>query len=275
MREIDQLYLNLCNALYTSGEKVGNTLELNNIKITLNDIEENIVGIRNLSASYLFGEWLWYFTARNNVRFISKFGPMWEKLSDDGFASNSAYGYIMMEKFGFDQIEKIIELLKFDPNSRRAVININTPNKNVIETKDEPCTIALQFRIRNNKLYCTAMMRSNDIWLGLPYDVAFFTELQKFIADALGVGYGSYTHFDVSLHVYERDIPKIQNVVFHGFKEKIIRFDRNKFHKYCHSMADCIGSLCCQDYDSNVIRKITLNIAKELFDYREEEVNEN
>lgn len=275
MREIDQIYLNLCKDLCTEGEKVGNTRELSNVIITLNNIKENIVGIRNISAAYLFGEWLWYFTARNNTKFISKFGPMWEKLSDDGITSNSAYGYIMMAKFGFDQISKIIELLKADPNSRRAVININTPNEKVIETKDEPCTIALQFRIRNNKLYCTAMMRSNDIWFGLPYDIAFFTELQMFIADALGVGYGSYTHFDVSLHMYEKDIPKIQNIIFYGFKEKLITFDRNKFHRYCHSAADCIGSLCCQDYDADIIRRITLNVAKELFDYKEEEVNED
>ncbi len=275
MREIDQIYLNLCKDLYTEGKKVGNTRELSNVTITLNNIEENVVGIRNISASYLFGEWLWYFTARNNTKFISKFGSMWEKLSDDGITNNSAYGYIMMQKFGFDQIAKVIELLKADPNSRRAVINLNTPNQRVIETKDEPCTIALQFRIRNNKLYCTTMMRSNDIWFGLPYDIAFFTELQMFIADALGIEYGSYTHFDVSLHVYEKDIPKIQNIVFYRFKEKIITFDRKKFHKYCHSMADCIGSLCCQDYDADIIRRITLNVAKELFDYKEEEINED
>lgn len=275
MKEIDQIYLNLCKKLYTEGEKVGNTLELNNVQITLNNIEENIVGIRNLSASYLFGEWLWYFTARNDVNFISKFGSAWKKLTDDGVTNNSAYGYIMMKKFGFDQIGKIIDLLRADPNSRRAVINLNTPNEDVISTKDEPCTIALQFRIRNGKLYCTTMMRSNDIWLGLPYDIAFFTELQMFIADALGVKYGTYTHFDVSLHVYERDIPKIQNIVFYGFKEKIISFDRKKFHKYCRSTADCIDSLCRMDYEPEAIRKITLSIAKEIFDYKEKEVDEN
>lgn len=275
MREIDQIYLNLCKELYTEGEDVGNTLELSNVQITLHNIEENIVGIRNLSASYLLGEWLWYFTARNDMKFISKFGSAWEKLTDDGITNNSAYGYIMMKKFGFDQIEKVIDLLRADPNSRRAVINLNTPNEDVISTKDEPCTIALQFRIRNERLYCTTMMRSNDIWLGLPYDIAFFTELQMFIADVLGVKYGTYTHFDVSLHVYDRDIPKIQDIVFHKFKEKIINFNRKKFHKYCRPTADCIDSLCRMGYDSTTIKKITMSIAKEIFDYKEEEINED
>ena len=85
-----------------------------------------------------------------------------------------------------------------DPNTRRAVVNINVPNVNVIETKDEPCTIALQFLNRDGKLHCTAIMRSNDIWFGTPYDWAFFIELQKVIADKLGLGYGTYTHFATS-----------------------------------------------------------------------------
>lgn len=269
MREIDQIYLNLCKELYIDGEKVGNTVEISNKKITLKNIKENVVGIRNLSASYLFGEWLWYFTGRNDVDFISKFGSMWKNLSDDGKTNNSAYGYIMMKKFGFDQIEKIIELLKSDPNSRRAVININIPNEKVIETKDEPCTIALQFRIRNNKLYCTAMMRSNDIWFGFPYDVAFFTELQMYVADRLGVDYGEYTHFAVSLHLYEKDIDKIKDVIFNR-KEKIISYNREKFHEVKYSMANCVSSLC-QNYNPETVKKATLSIAKELFDYKEEE----
>lgn len=52
---------------------------------------------------------------------------MWNKLSDDGITANSAYGYILQKKHGFNQIEKIIELLKVDPYSRRAVMNINVP----------------------------------------------------------------------------------------------------------------------------------------------------
>lgn len=235
MREIDEIYWNICNHLICAGAPVGNTLELNNFCVTLRDINENIVSIRDISPCYLLGEWLWYFTARNDVKFISIFGKMWERLTDDGVTNNSAYGYIMKKKFGFDQIEKIIELLSKDPNSRRAVININTPNERVIETKDEPCTIGLQFLIRNNKLYCTAIMRSNDVYLGFPYDVAFFTELQKYIADRLGVGYGDYTHFATSLHVYARDLEKLV-AIRNKPESKRFTINRKNFHE-CKDMA--------------------------------------
>lgn len=209
---IDEIYNTVCTDL-VKATKVGDTRELLNVKLVLTDISNNIVSVRGISPSYLCGELLWYFNGMRSTEFISRFSKFWERISDDGKTSNSAYGYIMQSKFKFNQVEKVIELLKKDPTSRRAVININTPNKDVIETKDEPCTIALQFMIRKGNLDCTAMMRSNDIWFGTPYDIAFFTELQKYIAQRLDVGYGYYTHFATSMHLYDKDYDKVQNML--------------------------------------------------------------
>lgn len=278
MNELDSIYLGLCKKLLNSPHAntaedldnkpdatSGNTREMNNVKIVLNDITENIVSVRGISPSYLFGEWLWYFTGRNDVKFISAFGKIWEQMSDDGVTNNSAYGYIMQKKFGFDQVEKVIQLLTVDPSSRRAVININTPNPRMIDTKDEPCTIALQFLIRNGKLHCTTMMRSNDVWLGFPYDVAFFTELQKYIADRLEVGYGSYTHFVVSLHLYDRHYEAVQKVVDHPISKPVV-FDRKLFHKKKEFVIEMVDFAI--DRGSTNVKEITLELAKDYFDYR-------
>lgn len=232
---IDEIYASLVNELFLNGKKVGDTKELTNVEITLTDIENNIVSIRDISPSYLLGELTWYFVGDNSLSFISQFSSFWNRLSDDGETCNSAYGYLMQEGYGFNQIDKVVEILKADPNSRRAKININVPNPNVDTTKDEPCTIALQFLIRDGKLHCTAIMRSNDIWFGFPYDVAFFTELQKYIADELGVEYGEYTHFAVSLHTYDRDRKKLVDVVTKQ-ESKPIKFNRKLFHKYLYTL---------------------------------------
>ena len=209
---IDNIYEKLARKLLTAGN-VNGTTELTNVQFTLTNLDNNIVSIRGISPSYLCGELLWYFMGMNNLEFIARFSKFWTHISDDGKTSNSAYGYIMANKFGFNQVEKVIEQLTADPFSRRAVINLNTPNEHMIETKDEPCTIALQFMIRDGRLDCTAIMRSNDIWFGTPYDVAFFTELQKYIAKRLGVKYGWYTHFATSLHAYGRDLDKLQSML--------------------------------------------------------------
>lgn len=219
--DIDKIYLALCKDLLHA-PICGDTRELNNVKIVLKDISDPVVSVRGISPSYLFGELLWYFNGDDSLEFISNFSSFWKNISDDGLTCNSAYGWRIKNMCSFDQIEKVIELLTKDPNSRRAKININTPNRDVIETKDEPCTMSLHFMIRKGGLDCTAIMRSNDIWFGFPYDVAFFTTLQKYIAKRLGIGYGWYTHFAVSLHMYDRDSEKIAAIVDDPISKPIV-----------------------------------------------------
>ena len=52
----------------------------------------------------------------------------------------------------------------------------------------------------------TTYMRSNDIWMGFPYDVFQFTAMQILLSMQLGVELGTYTHISGSLHLYERDL---------------------------------------------------------------------
>lgn len=214
--EINILYRNICKDLIENGEHVNGTKEINNYTFTLKNIKNNIVTLqsRDISLTYCAAEMLWYWTGRNDTEFIGKFASMWNRITDDGKTNNSAYGYLLQYKHGFNQIEKVIELLQKDPNSRRAFININLPNKNVIETKDEMCTIGLQFYIRDGKLNCTGIMRSNDIYFGLTYDIVYFTYLQSYIAKRLNIECGTYTHFATSMHYYDRDEDKIEAIAY-------------------------------------------------------------
>lgn len=206
---MDDIYRGICFDLMQAPQVRG-TKELNGYSFTLTNLDNNVINVRNISKSYICGELLWYALGRNDVGFINKFAGLWGRISDDGVTSYSAYGDIVFSRHGFNQVEKIIQLLCSDPTSRRAVINFNVPNKRVIETKDEICTIALQFLIRDGMLNCYGIMRSNDVWFGLPYDTIFFTELTKYIAKRVGVPYGTYTHTVVSLHAYERNYADIE-----------------------------------------------------------------
>jgi hypothetical protein len=77
------------------------------------------------------------------------------------------------------------------------------------DKKDIPCTLSIQFFIRDGRLHCVTTMRSNDIWLGLPYDIFCFTCLQRLIAEALKVPTGFYIHQAGSLHLYARNAEKM------------------------------------------------------------------
>lgn len=231
-KTVNVAYRQLCKDLVEKGHLIdsqnvrGSAIELCNYLFTVDDLESEYVSLKTGKSdlTYLAAEILWYWSARNDTNFIGKFASLWGRLSDDGVTNNSAYGYLLQKKHGFNQIEKIIELLKFDPNSRRAVMNINVPNERVIETKDEPCTISLTYQIRENKLHCTAVMRSNDVRFGLRNDFGYFIALQKYIAKRLGLAAGTYTHFAESIHFYSVDTRFTKDVAYgtmESTKEKL------------------------------------------------------
>lgn len=86
------------------------------------------------------------------------------------------------------------------------------------ETKDFPCTIFLQFFIRDKKLHLICSMRSNDLILGFTYDAATFTlfqekmllELRQKIPD---LKMGHYFHFASSMHVYKKHYKMIGKIL--------------------------------------------------------------
>ena len=167
-----------------------------------NNIMKN--DVRKLSMKYAIGEMLWYMSGQNLLKEIQKYGKGWDRMSDDGVHVNSNYGWCISRKYGFDQWEWCKQELVKNPNSRRAVIHIKEPSDK--ESKDVNCTVCLQFFIRDGKLHCTAYMRSNDIWMGFPYDVFQFTCMQILMSMELEVEIGTYTHIAGSLHLYERNV---------------------------------------------------------------------
>lgn len=159
--------------------------------------------IRKMPIRYAVGELLWYLSGNNNLSEIQKYTNAWDRMSDDGVTVNSNYGYCIQKKYGFDQWDYIKKMLTQNPESRQAVIHIKTADS--ASSKDVNCTVCCQFIIRENKLYMTTYMRSNDIWMGFPYDVFQFTAMQILLSMQLGVELGTYTHIAGSLHMYKRD----------------------------------------------------------------------
>lgn len=110
------------------------------------------------------------------------------------------------------QLPYIYDLLRRDPESRRAVISLFS-EADQHESFDVPCTVSLQFLLRSQKLSMIATMRSSDLFLGLPYDVNQFCFVQQVVASWLGVDLGTYTHFAGSAHLYESDIARAREVL--------------------------------------------------------------
>ena len=178
-----------------------------------------LVPARKFSVPYFVGEMIWYLTGENSTDWISKYSSFWRGISDDGVTANSAYGARIFNRYhkiaggNLIQWDYVKGLLKKDPDSRRAVIHIKDPWDSVDSKLDVPCTLTLQFFIRDNKLHLVANMRSSDLVFGLSYDVPAFTIMQELMALELGVELGEYIHVSNSLHVYERHFDMLEKMI--------------------------------------------------------------
>ena len=264
----NELYRNVVVLLSTVGESVSDTKELRNIELVLTNPYECLVTNKTDSKygceiSYILAEIVGNFVGCNRLSYISQFSKFWLKISDDSETINSAYGHIIMHKHGFDQLEACLDELRSNPESRRAVININTPHYagsnelSLSETKDEPCTVSLQFMIRRGSLHLTTYMRSNDIYLGFPNDIAYFCALQITAAASLGVEVGMYTHYVGSMHMYDRHV----ELATIEHKPKIVKFDIPKLKQestFIYELTACgnVEVISDQPYSRDVKERI-------------------
>jgi thymidylate synthase len=103
-----------------------------------------------------------------------------------------------------DQIRRVIEKLKKAPYTRRAQAITWQPWRD-LSSEHPPCLQRLWFRVINGRLVLHAHMRSNDALKAAFMNMYAFTELQKYVAEHVGVELGYYMHIVDSYHVYERD----------------------------------------------------------------------
>lgn len=165
---------------------------------------------RKFSKKYAAAEFIWYLTGSNSVEMISHYAPSYTNYANEHGLADGAYG-----KRWFYQIPELLNHLRDNPDSRRAVLATfdGSDSSRLSTSKDIPCTLSLQFLVRAGKLDCIATMRSNDLWLGMPYDVFCFTTLQKVFAAHLSLLPGKYYHQAGSLHLYEKDVCKLEKLV--------------------------------------------------------------
>ena len=111
-----------------------------------------------------------------------------------------------------NQLQFIIDELKRNPYSRRAVIDIRD-NSDDMYSADPACWQHAQFFIRDNKLHMKVLFRSNDACKAAFMNAFALIMLQKRVADELGVEIGTYTHRANSYHCYARDFEMLEGYV--------------------------------------------------------------
>ena len=133
---------------------------------------------RKLNYRFMAAEASWILSGSNQLAPLLEVNPKMAAFSDDGLTLAGAYGPRILSQFIY-----VVEKITSDPDTRQATMTIWTPNPG--PSKDIPCTVAMDFKLRDGRLNAHVFMRSSDVWLGLPYDVFAFTSVACTIVAAL------------------------------------------------------------------------------------------
>ena len=204
-------------------EKIGVTFRITNPRNRLPYVKG-----RDFNVSYFVAESIWYLSGNDSTEWIANYSSFWRNISDDGKTANSAYGSRIFKPHnrisrGVEPVKSqwdyVIDELCQDNDSRRAVVHIRSPQDSFLAKKDVPCTLTLQFFLRDDKVHLVTSMRSSDLILGIAYDVPAFTLFQELLANQLTqrlgrqIGLGSYTQTSNSLHVYEKHFGMVESII--------------------------------------------------------------
>ncbi|TPK96609.1 thymidylate synthase [Mesorhizobium sp. B2-4-12] len=214
---LNAAYAHILRGILDDGREVSprglRTKELLGIGFVLTEPRARILTseTRRWSLPLALGELCWHLRGSNDVASLAYYTKAWEKCSDDGISiAGSCYGKKLFatSPTGDSTWKRLANVLRTDPDSRRAAVSFLSESDDLTQSRDISCVSSIQFALRSGKLDMMTVMRSNDAFLGLPYDVFLFTFLQECMSLELGCPLGEYQHFAMSLHLYEKHLDR-------------------------------------------------------------------
>lgn len=210
-----EVFLRSVRAILSDGATVAprlqSTRELTGVQLRVLNPRYRLVGPetgRRINPAFAVAEALWILSGSSDA-WIHEYNTQLHHFVGKG-SPPGAYGP-RIRSWGpnaIDQLLAVYHCLLEDPASRRAVIQVFDPATDSMGGIDVPCTISYRFLSRGGKLHMFITMRSQDIWLGFPYDIFSASVLLELLANWLGLDVGECTISVDSLHLYERDIAK-------------------------------------------------------------------
>lgn len=152
-------------------------------------------------------ELLWFLRGESNIRFLKEHGVrIWDEWADANGELGPVYGvqwrsWQTADGRTVDQIARLIEKIKTDPDSRRLVVsawNVGEIEKMALM----PCHALFQFYVANGELSCQLYQRSADVFLGVPFNIASYALLTCMVAHGCGLRPGEFVHTLGDAHLY-------------------------------------------------------------------------
>lgn len=215
LTKYDYYYLSIANKILSEGEMRDNrtgikAISLPHVCITI-DLEEDgfpilaskFVGFKTAIKELL---WIWQMQS-NDVRKLQDMNVhIWDEWMQEDGTIGKAYGYQLAK---YKQVDNLIKTIKEDPTSRRMITTLWNI-EDLPEMALQPCAFQTLWNINKGKLNCMLTIRSNDWFLGNPFNVAQYAALVYMIAQVTNYKPGRLTVCINDAHIYENHIPQIQ-----------------------------------------------------------------
>lgn len=166
-----------------------------------------VVTTKKLHLRSIIHELLWFLAGDTNIRYLNENGvKIWDDWADENGELGPVYGYQWRswpapDGRSIDQIEKLLEMIRTSPESRRLIVSAWNPAL-VDEMALPPCHSLFQFYVADGKLSCQLYQRSADVFLGVPFNIASYALLTMMVAQVTGLKPGDFVHTLGDAHLY-------------------------------------------------------------------------
>ena len=166
-----------------------------------------LVTTKKLHVKSIIHELLWFLQGSTNVRYLNEHGvTIWEEWADENGDLGPVYGrqwrsWPTPDGRHIDQIARVVEGLKRDPDSRRHIVSAwNVGELDMMALS--PCHCLFQFYVAEGRLSCQLYQRSADVFLGVPFNIASYALLTEMVAQVTGLELGEFVHTFGDAHLY-------------------------------------------------------------------------
>jgi thymidylate synthase len=170
---------------------------------------------KRLHVRSIIYELLWFLSGSSNIGYLRKHGvTIWDEWADENGDLGPIYGYQWRSwptSAGghIDQISRLIEQLRRDPDSRRHIVN-SWNVADLDKMRLPPCHVLFQFNVTMECLSCQLYQRSADVFLGVPFNIASYSLLTLMAAQVCGYRAAELIHTLGDAHLYLNHLEQTQ-----------------------------------------------------------------
>ncbi len=228
-----QQYLDLLRDIQANGTQKGDRTGTGTISVFGRQMRFDLsqgfplLTTKRIHLKSVVHELLWFLRGDTNVQYLRDNGvTIWDEWADEKGDPGPVYGYQWRnwptpDGRHIDQITNVVTQIRNNPNSRRILVtamNIAdfpdervSPQQNVADGKMAlaPCHAFFQFYVADGKLSCQLYCRSQDVFLGTPFNWASYALLTHMIAQQCDLEVGDFVWVGGDCHIYSNHLQQV------------------------------------------------------------------